>query len=938
MKSVRTALLVIALGIVNVLAADIRQGLVAYWRMEGLDGLNVPDETPFSNHMRTVNIAAGNFVPGQFGNAVQLNGTSTFMTNLHPSDPSITGLPIYKAGSYTITMWVKGGPVAGRYLYSEANTNSGGTTAGQNPIVILQTGQTAATSNKFDVIIRNDAGTALVNHRVSTNVVFDNNWHHIAWVDDRGSVRLYIDGNLDPANFSYTPAGNFSLNTSTIGALTRATVGGYFNGQIDDVGLWRRALSAAEVQEVRTNSLMTPIPAFPPTITSEPVGSTNRVGDRVTISAAADGNPPLAYQWLKDGLEVPGATATALSLSSLTTGDSGGYALRVTNAFGSITSSVATLYVIPDPTPDLRAGIVSWWAMDEVIDDGMARGMVPDPYGSNNLRTVGPGDFIELTGGQFNTAIQFNGQDQYGLRTAGFPIYNNSEFSVAFWVNASAAQADRRIFAESFGGDSTSTFSLGSHTNGVSGTLRVLIRDDVGRTVLDRNSTRAILDDTWHHVVWTERNGEVRLFIDGMLDETSFNYPRRRIVLDTTTIGGLLNAAGATNFLNGLVDDAAVWSRALSFTEVQELRTNSIPAPLGPTAPTVTAHPISQSVFTRAIVTFCFAASGTGPLSWNWRKDGTDLPSETNATLTFESVTLANAGNYDVVVSNSLGTATSQVAVLTVTLRPITTDLKIDFNNLGADDTPANTEPGFASFTLDVSPTPGPVTRAYGGAEVTVWGVGGISLQSRKRTQPTNMMDFTEERLLQDFIFSPDTALGQGIDVAIDYLEPDQPYALTVWSYDNSNNGRFSDWSVNGIALTNGYTFTGSTLPTNNATHRFTFPVTADSTGRILIQGRRGASASSANNVFLNAFRVAVPPLPIRVQTIELTTTNTLRLVISGINPAATHRIEQKTTVTDAAWVNVPEAVFSAPSGNTIEAIVPVPDAATRFYQVVETP
>jgi hypothetical protein len=946
MNSVRTALLALLFAAFQATAADIRQGLVAYWQMDGLDGLNVPDRTPFSNHMRAVNITGANFVTGQFSNAVSLNGSSTYMTNLHSPDPSITGLPIYKAGSYTVTMWVKGAAQTAKYLYTEGFTNAPGNppvTTPQNPIFILQTGNAAANNSKLDVIIRFDGGANPVNHVVSSAVVFDNNWHHIAWVDDRGSVKLYIDGNLDAANFNYTlPAVAMTLNTSTIGTLVRAAVatGNIFNGLIDDVALWKRALSQAEVQQIRTNSIVTPIPTFPPFFVTEPRGSTNRIGDRLTLSAVVEGGTPISLQWLKDGAVIPGATSNSISLPNLVTGDSAGYSLYASNAFGAITSSVATVLVIPDAAPDLRSAILSWWSMDDVTGDENDKGITLDPYGHNDMRTVDPGDFIDLGPGMFINAIQFNGINQYCLRTRGFPTYNNPSYTIAFWVNASASQSDRRIFAESNTNNTNSVISFGSQTNGANGTLRVLIRNDVGLTLLDRSSTRTVLDDTWHHVVWTETNNEVRLFIDGVLDETSFSYPRGGLSLNATTVGALLNALGAANHLNGLVDEVAVWGRALSYTEVQILRTNTVPEPLADSAPIVTGPPASQSVFTYARVKFSFAASGTGPLSWNWRREGTNLPGQTNATLVLSNLTLADAGNYDVVVTNptnALGSATSQVAVLTVV--PI--DLKVDVNNVGADNTPATTEPGFSPFVLDVTAvnTPGPVTRVFNGAEVTISAVGGINMQSRKRPQPVNTGAFTEERLLQDFIFAADSSLGQGLDVAIDFLGANQAYTLTIWSFDNLNNGRFSDWSANSTTLTNGYTFTGSTQPTDNASSQFTRNVTADSNGRILIQARRGASATAANNVFLNALRLTPAPVApqIRVLAIQLTTTNTLLLTISGINPGATHRIEQKTIVTDA-WVNVPEAVFSAPSGNTIEAIIPVPNTDTRFYHVVEEP
>src|SRR4051812_19504347 len=87
MNSVRTALLMFLCAALETTAADIRQGLVAYWQMEGTDGLQTPDATPFSNHMRAVNMTGANFVPGQFTNAASFNGSSTYMTNLHSPNP-----------------------------------------------------------------------------------------------------------------------------------------------------------------------------------------------------------------------------------------------------------------------------------------------------------------------------------------------------------------------------------------------------------------------------------------------------------------------------------------------------------------------------------------------------------------------------------------------------------------------------------------------------------------------------------------------------------------------------------------------------------------------------------------------------------------------------------------------------------------------------------
>ncbi|HWN94288.1 MAG TPA: LamG-like jellyroll fold domain-containing protein [Methylomirabilota bacterium] len=917
-------------------AADLRQGLVAYWQLNETDGFITPDATPFNNHLTLVGMGGGNFVPGQFDNAAQFNGSSTYMTNLHSPDPSISGLPIYRAGSYTITMWVKGAAQVNRYLYSEASTTS------NNPLLILQTGN-AANSSKFDVIIRTDGNATLVNHVVSSAVVFDDTWHHIAWVDDRGSVRLYIDGVLDAANFNYIPSGTFTMNTTTLGLLVRAAVApaaNVFNGLIDDVGVWKRALSAAEVEEVRISSIATPIPEFPAEIVVQPVGSTNRIGDRVTLSATADGNPPLSFQWFKNGAEILGATAASITLSHLTTSDSGDYTLQVTNRFGTNLSSVATLLVTPDAAPDLRQGIVSHWGMDDEVDDGTGRGALLDVYGHNDFKVVADGGFIDLGPGHDINAAIFDGIHQYAYRDGGFPIYNNTAYSVAFWINANGAgQSDRRIFSETSTNNNNPALTLGTQAAGTNGAIRVFVRNNAATVLLDRTSTGTPLDGTWHHVVWTETNGEARLYIDGLLDETSFHYTRGSLSLDTTTIGALLNASGASNFFSGSIDELAVWSRAISFTEVQEIFTLGIPFPIGDIPPTITADPASQSVFTRANVTFAFAATGTGPLFSQWRKDGLNLLAETNTTLVLSNVTLADAGNYDVVVTNTVGGATSQVAALSVTLRPVTSELKIDFNNLGVlDDTPVNTEPGFSSFALATLVTQGPVTRTYGGAEVTLSPVGGIIIESRKRAAPVNSGPFTEEKLLQDFIFARDTVLDQGLDVLIEFLEPNQLYNVTVWSYDNGSvtADRISDWFANGTLVQSGYSFFGSNLPTSNDHYRFNFNALTGADGRLLIAGRRNGAATGGINVFINALSAVRSEM--RIQRIEFLPPGALRLLVEVINPAANHGLEQTTDLENPVWSPVVGASFAPPVGNVIEVSFGVPDTDTRFYRIVQIP
>lgn len=908
---------------------DIRQGLVAYWPLEGTDGVITADATPFGHHLSLVGMDASRFVPGRFGNAASFNGSSTYLRKDHsPDDYPATGMPIYRASRYTITMWVKGPAQTARYLFTEGSTTS------NNPLLILQTGQAAANNAKFDVIIRTDGGAALVNHVVSSNVVFDNNWHHIAWVDNAGQARLYIDGELDPANFSYTPSGTFTFNTTALGALIRASVSGHFNGLIDDVAVWERALSQEEVRQVMNHSLVTPVPEFAPYIDIGPSNMVRQVGDWVTFVARPVGNRPLNMQWYRGVEPILGANGPTLTLSNLTVADSDTYTVEVQNLDG-VTSASAELTVLPDPPPEVQRGLISYWPLDEVTGSGQDNLVTLDLYSRNDLRLVnlGAGNLVP---GVFGSALMFDGVLQHAYRVGGVPIYNYPAFSLAMWINVNGVgQSDRRFFAESSTVNNNPLFCFGTHASGADARIRVYIRNDAGGVLVDRYTSKAPLDGAWHHFVWTETNGQARLYIDGELDLTDFTYSRGALTLNQTVLGAIVRAA-ISHWCAGRLDEVALWNRVLTWTEIQEVRTQGLPPPTGAVAPQIIQHPVSQSVLTGGRVTFSVLAGGTAPLLFQWRKDGAGLPGQTNEVLRLTNVALADAGAYEVVVANVAGSVTSQVATLTVRVRPPPPEgLAIDFNHIGFE-TPGDTEPGFDSFALPAYGV-GPFTRSFGGADVTVTAVG-TTMESRKRTTPANSGDFTQERLLTDFIFTRDAAEGQGLDILIEFMKPNTPYTVTIWSFDTGSTGNYrtSDWYANGRLGRSGWSFIGSELPTSNERYQFSFDATSDSTGTVLIQGRRNAAAAGSINVFINALRLS--PRQIRIVRIELVLPDSLLLTIEGIRPAALYVVEEKVALSDPEWREVVDAAFGPPEGNRIQAAVPLPPTGTRFYRVVELP
>jgi plastocyanin len=84
-------------------------------------------------------------------------------------------------------------------------------------------------------------------------------------------------------------------------------------------------------------------------------------------------------------------------------------------------------------------------------------------------------------------------------------------------------------------------------------------------------------------------------------------------------------------------------------------------------APTITLQPVSQTVTPGNTATFSVQVTGTAPLTYQWSKSGTVIPTATSASYTTPATTPAdNSAQFVLVVSNSAGTSTSSAAVLSV--------------------------------------------------------------------------------------------------------------------------------------------------------------------------------------------------------------------------------------------------------------------------------
>jgi hypothetical protein len=88
-------------------------------------------------------------------------------------------------------------------------------------------------------------------------------------------------------------------------------------------------------------------------------------------------------------------------------------------------------------------------------------------------------------------------------------------------------------------------------------------------------------------------------------------------------------------------------------------------------APSILTAPQSQTVVVGGAASFSVSASGTATLDYQWQFNGVNVPGATSSTLSFSAAQAADAGFYQVVISNAIGTMTSSAAALNVTGVPV---------------------------------------------------------------------------------------------------------------------------------------------------------------------------------------------------------------------------------------------------------------------------
>ena len=162
----------------------------------------------------------------------------------------------------------------------------------------------------------------------------------------------------------------------------------------------------------------------------------------------------------------------------------------------------------------------------------------------------------------------------------------------------------------------------------------------------------------WLHVAFTYDNELEMLYLNGKPVAT--NAIGSRPVVNSASTFRISGDDNHNVYFDGLIDDARLYRRALSGGEIAWLYS-------GPrTAPIIDREPVNQLAYPGTAVDWQVNALSAAPVTWQWLKNGTPLNGATNAALHLTRVQSANAGNYQVAVSNDSGSVTSRVAVLSI--------------------------------------------------------------------------------------------------------------------------------------------------------------------------------------------------------------------------------------------------------------------------------
>jgi hypothetical protein len=203
-------------------------GLVGYWKFDEGSGTTATDSSGNNNTGTLLNGPI--WTTGKVGSALSFDGMDDYVN---------CGNVNFAGGDYSIEGWFKTTGTSDHDILAAtdpASNNSHG-------ILI----EIDSANHKLRFLHRSPSGTSGGQELYSLNVVNDGEWHHFVAIKSSSTMYLYLDGVLQQ---STTPSGTLPALDIVLGRLGKTLNQRYFNGLIDEVAIYNRALSTSEISVI----------------------------------------------------------------------------------------------------------------------------------------------------------------------------------------------------------------------------------------------------------------------------------------------------------------------------------------------------------------------------------------------------------------------------------------------------------------------------------------------------------------------------------------------------------------------------------------------------------------------------------------------------------------------------------------------------------------
>lgn len=292
--------------------------------------------------------------------------------------------------------------------------------------------------------------------------------------------------------------------------------------------------------------------------------------------------------------------------------------------------------------------LVAWGSGQTNTGLGDDFGQAMIPAGLSNVIAISAGQDHSLALKSDGTVVAW-GNNQYGQTNIPPDLTNVVQVHAGSFNNA-VLKSDGTVVSWGYNnyGQSTPPPGLRNVTTLAAGWDHALAVYDGSPVIRQLTSSTSI---------YSGRNTSVFVWAGGL---APFTY---QWLFENSPIAGATNSS--LNLTNMQISNAGNYRVLVTNLQGSVFSTN-ITLSVQASPPIVTSQPTNQTVLRGTSTQFLVSDSGSAPVSYQWRFDGSEIPGATNSALTLLGVQLTAAGSYDVVLNNSFGSTTSSNAVLAV--------------------------------------------------------------------------------------------------------------------------------------------------------------------------------------------------------------------------------------------------------------------------------